>query len=298
MPSRLETSLAGLPSSPSLTDIQKALKTHESDLDEDKRRDLTWLLCSIFSVTRSQLLAESQISLKESDLKRFLPAVTRLLSGEPLAFILGSQEFLGRQFKVSKDVLIPRPETESLVIAVQDAIAKHPEWRTGLDIGTGSGCIAVSLALSAPQMAWHGWDVSRNALAVARNNASLLAAPVKFEERDILAGPPWNGPKELDVVVSNPPYIALEEMESLSPSVTEFEPHLALFAPGNDPLCFYDKIGAWAYEKLSDTGEIFFEIHHRFADGVVKTLSKYGFKNARVIKDLSGKDRIVTATKR
>ncbi|MGE0174076.1 MAG: peptide chain release factor N(5)-glutamine methyltransferase [Oligoflexales bacterium] len=281
---------------PTILEVYQATKTCKGDVREDLKRDYVWLACSFFNMSQAQMLTGRPRPIEKLEFQKFLQVASRLIGGEPLALILGWQEFLGRKFKVSQDVLIPRPETETLVNTVQEAISENPHWSAGLDIGTGSGCIAVSLALSSSQIAWHAWDISDQALAIARENAGQLGARVSFDRQNILSGPIWLGPK-LDVVVSNPPYIALEEKDDLSPSVVEFEPHIALFAPSEDPLRFYDKIGSWAYELLSVGGELFFETHYKFADDVAEKLSQLGYVKVRVRKDLFGNDRIVTATK-
>lgn len=211
--------------------------------------------------SRTMLLAEPH-RFSESDLNRLKAFGSELQSGKPVQYITGEAWFYGRCFLVNSSVLIPRPETEELVSACLEIIT--PEARV-LDIGTGSGCIATTLALEAPKTQVTAWDISKEALAVARSNAQRLHAQVNFEQRDALvdhsAGP-------FDLIVSNPPYIPAGEAEKMSRRVTAFEPHVALFVD-HDPLLFYSKIIDQLTHWLKPGGHFAFECHEDYADDVL-----------------------------
>lgn len=229
-------------------------------------------------------LNPQQISLVES-------AATRLLNHEPVQHIVGFGYFLDRKFRVNQHTLIPRPETEELVMLVAKTV---PPKAKILDIGTGSGCIAISLALALPFSSVSAWDISAEALNVANENARLLGAKVLFALQDILAAPPAT----FDVVVSNPPYIPQSEAALLDANVTQYEPGLALFVPNSNPLLFYRAIAQWALQSLTAGGMLFFEVHEQYGHEVGKLLKRLGYQNVEVVKDLNGKERMVRADAR
>jgi len=213
-----------------------------------------------------------------------------LSRGVPVQYVLGETEFCGRTFRVSPAVLIPRPETEELVERVS-AIAK-PGMRV-LDIGTGSGCIALSLGLSHP--GWHveGIDISQEALLVAaQNKARLGAENVSFRLEDILH-PDEENDRRWDVIVSNPPYICRSECEDMHRNVVANEPHTALFVPDGDPLLFYRAIANYGLGRLSKGGRLFFEINRRYGAEVASLLTTLGYDQVDIISDQFGNQRIV-----
>lgn len=225
---------------------------------------------------------------------KFQKALKRLKDNEPIQYILGDTEFYGLKFQVNKDVLIPRPETEELV----DLIIKHvnkEQQRSILDIGTGSGCIAISLAKHLPNANVYALDVSSSALNVARKNADLNDVSIQFLENDILNG--FNIQSDLDIIVSNPPYVRHIEKEEMKANVLDYEPHLALFVENENPLEFYKAITEFASHNLNDNGLLFFEINEYLGNEMVTLLMDSGFKTVNLIKDLSGKDRIIKASK-
>ena len=219
-------------------------------------------------------------------------AVGRLLRFEPMQYIQGKARFLGRDFHVKPGVLIPRPETEELV---ERMLREIPANARIADIGTGSGCIAVTLALEVPGSRVQAWDISETALRIARQNAEALQAEVDFVHRDALA---WQ-PEEkgvLDVIVSNPPYVTEAERTDMEPNVLLHEPEGALFVPDEDPLRFYRRIGLLGRELLAPGGRIYFEINRAYGKETADLLRQQGYTDVRTEKDLSGNDRFATAT--
>lgn len=215
----------------------------------------------------------------------------KLKSGMPIQYILGHGPFYGRDFLVTKDTLIPRNETEELVHLI---IKENPKPKLRiLDIGTGTGCIPITLALEMNSPEVFAIDISEKALEVASENAENLHAKVDFSKCDILKEMPQI--EDLDILVSNPPYIPLEEKGLMHPNVLDYEPDLALFVSDEDPLIFYRTIAEKGKSLLKPFGKIYFEINERFGNDVVKLLNSLGFQNTRILKDLNGKDRIVAA---
>ena len=232
---------------------------------------------------------------QESELPDFAPQriadiIARLRRNEPLQYIVGHALFHGHQFKVTPAVLIPRPETEQLVDLIID---ENPasDLRV-LDMGTGSGCIAVSLAraLRFPQV--DALDVSRDALEVARENAAALKTKVRFFESDMLSPQP---PGRYDIIVSNPPYICWGEREAMESNVKDYEPGQALFVPDNDPLLFYKAIVPYAAQSLERGGRLYLEINQRFGNEMKRLLEDNGFDEVRIIEDSFGKTRFAAA---
>lgn len=225
----------------------------------------------------------------------------RLHSGEPVQYILGEAEFGGRTFHVEPGVLIPRPETAGLVSKI---LADHPTGNL-LDICTGSGCIAISLALALPHSTVTAWDISDDALRIAIDNAQRLNANVRFEKRDALhleeentrnsndalPYPTW------DLIVSNPPYICNKEKASMSKNVLDYEPSIALFVPDDDPLVFYRSITAYGAKTLKPNGSLYFEINPLYAVETVQMMEGFGFSAIELMKDMQNKDRMIKATK-
>ena len=227
----------------------------------------------------------------------------RLEQGEPVQYVLGEEQFGGRTFKVTPDVLIPRPETYELCEWVMDEGQRtKDEGQTILDIGTGSGCIAITLALGLPQAKVTAWDISDKALAVARENAQRLGADVTFEQVDALHLDPspftlHPSPSTLDIIVSNPPYICEKEKGQMEQNVLEHEPSLALFVPDDDPLLFYRSIARYARKSLVPGGLLFFEINPQYKDQLVSMLRDMGYTEIAVKADQFGKHRMLKARK-
>lgn len=217
----------------------------------------------------------------------------RLLKDEPIQYILGEASFYGMNLTVNRDTLIPRPETAELV----DIIVSENKGSdlNILDIGTGSGAIAIALSrnLKYPQVT--ALDISEGALDVARNNAERLKARINFIHADIFD---WEPPtNEFDIIVSNPPYIDDSEKNSMDRNVLDYEPHSALFVPDDNPLIFYSRIAEIGNNALKDNGRLYFEINPRHADQLVNLLNTFGYRNIETKKDTYGKLRFIEATK-
>lgn len=227
---------------------------------------------------------------KEQELEDILQRLSRF---EPLQYIEGRTLFLGREFWVAPGVLIPRPETEELVELMLKEI---PADARILDVGTGSGCIAISLAKALPDALVTAWDVSPEALSVARVNACKLQANVRFVECDVLACQ-VDEVGLYDVIVSNPPYVTEAEKADMEPNVLQWEPSLALFVPDDDPLRFYRRIAVLGRDMLADGGRLYFEINRAYGREMVEMLRTMGYVRVRVKKDLSQNDRFVIAEK-
>lgn len=233
------------------------------------------------------LMLSRDYRFSESQLNQLNEAALRLTGGEPLQHITGYASFFGRHFKVNRHVLIPRPETEELVAL---CLNLSPKGARALDIGTGSGCIAISLSLEGEHFDVEAWDVSSEALSVAEENALQLGANITFVLRDALEVAPA-GP--FDLIVSNPPYIALDELHSIDRRVRDHEPHRALFV-SKDPLEFYrhiiEQIGDW----LLPAGVFAFECHEHHADEVLRLcLASHWVQRASLMNDAQGKPRMV-----
>ncbi len=233
--------------------------------------------------------------LSESELVLLHQAVKRLLRQEPLQYITGETEFYGLHLLVSPSVLIPRPETEELVdIIVQE---KHPEHARILDIGTGSGCIALALKKQYPASEVTAVDISEKALSTARSNATKNHLKVQFYTCDILNFSTCEKAKEYDVIVSNPPYVTTNDKKLMKSNVLDFEPHLALFVGNNDPLLFYRHIAGFAMQRLKDGGKLYVEINENYGTETVRLFTDHGLKNIKLHTDFQGKNRFVSAVK-
>lgn len=220
--------------------------------------------------------------------------VDRLLAGEPIQYIFGTARFCGLDLKVTPAVLIPRPETEELVDMIVDRYGSDSDLSV-LDVGTGSGCIAVSLARRLKFPTVEAVDISAAALAVARENAEALKVRVNFSEADALHLPAPAAPI-YDIIVSNPPYIAESERASMDDNVLLHEPPTALFVPDNDPLRFYTAISRYALKALRPGGTLWFEINPLFAAQMQSMLTGLGFDNVALSADAQGKQRFAVAT--
>jgi release factor glutamine methyltransferase len=245
-------------------------------------------------------LFETHLGLKRADLQqaisssvdpsRLLEDFQRLLRGEPIQYILGEAPFYGRSFAVTRDTLIPRNETEELVHRILKEYSK-PGLRV-LDLGTGTGCIPISLALELTTPEVYALDVSAAALEVARQNAATLGATVQFIEGSLLEKP-LELPK-MDVIISNPPYVPLRDQAEMHANVVNFEPHLALFVPDEDPLVFYRAIGKWGQQLLKPGGKLYLEIYENLAEELVQLLRSQGYLQVQVHQDLNGKNRMIS----
>lgn len=246
------------------------------------------LMESLFGLSRDAIVLSPDQPLEWSE--ELEDALVRLASGEPVQYTLGMAHFYDREFMVSPNVLIPRPESEELVRMVLDSRVRGRV----LDIGTGSGAIAISLALESAAIEVEACDISLDALEVARGNATRLGARVKMFHCDILSADIDSG---YSAIVSNPPYVMESERAVMSPKVYDHEPNIALFVPDNDPLLFYRTIAQKGVRSLADGGELFFEINEAMGQQTLDMLLELGYRDVKVVADLSGRERMVRAIK-
>jgi release factor glutamine methyltransferase len=229
-------------------------------------------------------------TLSESELLKFRSVLKEMEKGRPLQYALGETEFYGLKFIVNEHVLIPRPETEELVDLV---LKENKIGQSLIDIGSGSGCISVSYAKSTGGADVVALDVDPNALKIVAVNSEINSVKVNLVEMDILL---WTElDQKFDVVVSNPPYVLASERSDMSSNVLDFEPGLALFVNDNEPIIFYERIADFALSHLNVGGKLYFEINEKYGIQVMECLKIRNFKDIRIIKDLSGKNRIVAA---
>ena len=243
---------------------------------------------------RIDLALNINLEFSEIEIKTWNEILEKLKQQIPLQYILGTTSFYDLEFEVNNDVLIPRPETEELVawILSNIAITKSANKLKILDIGTGSGCIAISLAKNIPNSEVFAIDVSEKALAVAKKNASINEVKVIFIEENILNTESLH--QTFDVIVSNPPYVRNLEKQEIHKNVLDYEPHLALFVEDDDDaLLFYRKIAHLAQKNLSENGQLYFEINQYLGKQMIELLQEKGFKNIELKKDIYGNDRMI-----
>ena len=239
------------------------------------------------------LRREEQLS--EVCMQTITADLDRLASGFPVQYLVGKCEFFNCELSLNGKVLIPRPETEELVVEVVNRFQNRSAQRV-LDVGTGSGAIALALKRYLPQAEVWATDFSENALECARENAENLKLDVNFLHHDILNDTIDSLPQDLDILISNPPYIPISEKENLHRNVKDYEPDSALFVPDSTPLIFYKKIAQVGIELLKPTGVLLFETYHLFQNQMVEILQSLGYKQVVITKDLQGKSRFVEAS--
>ncbi len=254
------------------------------------------LLEKTTGLCRADVLMGKDDGLPEETKRALRPLVERLLHHEPVQYVTGEADFCGMSLKVSPSVLVPRQETEELVDVVVELMEGRTEKSTGtvrlLDIGTGSGCIALALKKRLPHAEVTAVDKSAEALEVAEENAMRVHADVDFHREDILTARPASG--MYDAVVSNPPYVCDREKAEMEAKVLDFEPHTALFVPDDRPLLFYDRIIRYAQSALKTDGLLAFEVNRLYGADVARTMADGGFTGVTVRKDMYGNDRMVT----
>lgn len=249
------------------------------------------ICCDMLGFDALDIYMGKDMILSECKQRELENIIFRLQKNEPIQYIRGFAEFCGRRFKVAPGVLIPRPETAELVELI---VKENPDARHLLDIGTGSGCIAISLDKNIPNAEVEAWDVSEEALTIARVNNEKLDARVKFRQIDVLSEEVERTPS-YDVIVSNPPYVTEAEKQEMDANVLDWEPELALFVPNEDPLRFYRRIAMLGRELLMEGGNIYFEINQAYGRETTHILEMNQYHDVRVIRDIFGKERIVTA---
>ena len=258
------------------------------------------ILEHLHQMKRIDLALNPSFIISESEIGKWEEILSNLKTQKPIQYILGETEFYGLKFKVNENVLIPRQETEELVelIVFESQKAKLNSLKI-LDIGTGSGCIAISLAKNIPHAQVFALDVSEKAVETAKKNAEINEVEVHFIQQNILEITNLTfdlGLSTFDIIVSNPPYVRMLEKEEIKPNVLEFEPHLALFVEDNDALLFYRKIAQLAKENLSEDGKLYFEINQYLGKETVQLLEDLKFKNSKLIKDIYGNDRMISCS--
>ncbi|PID89694.1 MAG: protein-(glutamine-N5) methyltransferase, release factor-specific [Bacteroidia bacterium] len=239
------------------------------------------------------IIKQNELVLNEEEKNKVRKILSELKNYKPIQYILGESEFYDLLFHVDESVLIPRQETEELVhLIIQENRLEKPKI---LDIGTGSACIAVSLAKNIPASVVIGTDVSESALEIARKNAKRNSVDVAFLKTNILT---WElhdefSEAQFDIIVSNPPYVCRNEKQLMSKNVLAYEPHLALFVEDENPLIFYEKISNFALHALKPRGKLYFELNEQFGEILVAELEKIGFSDILLQKDINGKDRML-----
>jgi len=250
-----------------------------------------------FNLPKYITALEPNYVISKDDESKLFSALPQLNEQIPIQYIIGETEFYGLPFKVNENVLIPRPETEELVEWIINDVDSKPT--SILDIGTGSGCIAIALAKKLSSSNISALDVSEDALKIAKHNAELNTVDVQFIKANILTKPSWNLESqalEFDVIVSNPPYVRQQEKQQMKPNVLDNEPHLALFVEDDNPLVFYQSITEFAKQNLKKEGTLYFEINEHLGQEMCDLLKENSFKDIELKKDIYGKDRMIKAT--
>lgn len=265
------------------------------DLDQAEVKNYFSFLCEAWlGLKKMDLMLNPDKELSESEILKFLYGIKDLQKNRPVQYLAGKTWFYGLEIGVKEGVLIPRPETEELVDWV---VSKEYNAKTILDIGTGSGCIPLSIKSKLLKAQVKGFDISDEAIEIASKNAKVLGLDVGFESFDALNWSKFPQERKFDVIVSNPPYIPISDKELMHSNVLEFEPGLALFVPNDSPLLFYKAIADFANENLVSNGVLYCEIHESFGSETVEMLKEKGFQNIELRQDLQGKDRMVRAVK-
>lgn len=292
-----------------LSEIQEAAITLvNQQYESGEATELVRMLIKSYTgFTSYQLILMADSPVSSSIYEQIKSGVYRLTTAEPIQYIIGHTEFYGLDLKVSKAVLIPRPETEELVawivrdqadlFALADLISRHDIKPVILDLGTGSGAIALSLKKAIQDSILYAIDISADALEIARENASNNSLDINFILQDILTGIFCFSDTEFDIIVSNPPYVLENELTQMRNNVLEHEPHLALFVPDNDPMKFYLPIAQFAFNALKQGGSLYLEINEAFERLTIETIQRAGFTGIVSRKDLQGKVRMIRASK-
>ena len=261
------------------------------------------ILEKLHGLKRIDLALNPQTVMDGAHLKQWKNIVAELKKQRPVQYILGETTFYGLLFLVNENTLIPRPETEELVELIIESTnyeLRNTKLKV-LDIGTGSGCIAISLAKHLPTSEVYAIDVSEEALATAKKNAELNKVAIDFISTNILDVVTLSAvaglDKQFDIIVSNPPYVRNLEKDEIKPNVLDYEPHLALFVDDIDPLLFYRKIAELAIKNLNPNGKLYFEINQYLGKETIKLLEDFGFRNVELNKDIYGNDRIISCEK-
>jgi len=289
------------------------LQQQLEDIYEEQERSAiaTWVMEKVTGKQRLERLTQREEPLHVDQMHQITAIVQRLQAHEPVQYVLAEAFFFGLRFYVDKHVLIPRAETEELVEWIisdvnasgkqvfDDSPLEADKTRSLkiLDVGTGSGCIALALKKSLPKAEVWGCDNSDEALNVARRNGAALDIRVDFQQVDILDPEQWNSLPPFDIIVSNPPYIVQKEKEAMQPNVVRHEPHAALFVPDENPMLFYETLAHFGKRKLHAGGTLYVEIHEERGSAVVQLFQKAVYTGVQLRNDMQGKDRMVKALK-
>ncbi|NOT75595.1 MAG: peptide chain release factor N(5)-glutamine methyltransferase [Cyclobacteriaceae bacterium] len=258
----------------------------------EKEAMIFWVLENQLKLRPIHVMSGKEV---EFDRSNFNSIIRRLNKNEPLQYVLGESEFYGRRFIVNPAVLIPRPETEIMIDSVLSFMKDRADEISILDIGTGSGCIGITLSLEVKSSHVSATDISEQALIIAKKNAKQLNASIEFYKRDVLSE--FLPKDSLDVIVSNPPYILENEKNTLHENVVNYEPSLALFVPNDDALIFHRALTEHSKRSLKSGGMLMTEINERFGKETLELFQSAGFE-AEIVKDLDGKDRFISGIKR
>lgn len=277
---------------PIVNEIRNALREHYPDSEALALAKM--LLVEAFGFSTLELYGgkDKEISGKRLDVLNEM--IARLKKNEPIQYVIGTETFCGWTFEVDENVLIPRPETQELVHWIVADWKSDASCRL-LDVGTGSGCIAISLSKLLEGAEVEAWDISEGALQVARRNADRNGAQVLFRQVDVLKARPEG--HCYDVIVSNPPYITESEKQDMEANVLDWEPHTALFVPDADPLLFYRRIAELGVSMLNEGGALYFEINRAYGEETVRMLEGLGYKQIELRKDDWGNDRMIKANR-
>jgi release factor glutamine methyltransferase len=288
-----------------IKDVFEDYKQLKKVYDANEIEAITLLTISeITQLSKASIKAFPERELTIEHTEKLKKVLTQLQTGQPIQYILGVTEFYGLPFKVNPSVLIPRPETEELVEWILSSVAESQKQKaegikhyTGsiLDIGTGSGCIVISLKKNLPTTQASAIDISESALQTAKENALLNDVEVNFIHADILNIKSEIKIPKSEIIISNPPYVTLTDKKQMHTNVTDFEPHSALFVPEHDPLIFYRAIAHFAKANLQPGGLLFFEINESYGEETLELLQLTGFINTELRKDMSGRDRMIKA---
>lgn len=270
-------------------EIREQLKEHFSE----EADSLAFIIVEHFSSFSKTEIVTDKLFVSDPKFELQIKSIIeRLIKNEPIQYILGRAYFYDRPFKVSEHTLIPRQETEELVHLILTYV-KGKQNLSILDIGTGTGCIPITLKLETPSHQVAAIDISQDALEIARGNARDLHTKVAFKQLDILEKEPS---KSYDVIISNPPYVLNSEKLAMKDNVLDYEPHLALFVENNNPLLFYKRITELSAQYLNPNGRLYFEINEQFGNQVVELLKEHSFNEVKLYQDLNGKDRFVSGS--
>ena len=271
--------------------LKQKLKTHFEAVELSSI--IGMLIEEVSGWNRTQQILHQNTAFNQAQVDEIEKYTEQLICGKPIQYILGKAWFMGQNFIVNENVLIPRPETEELVEWIISYANIKNKTLSILDIGTGSGCISIALKMALPHCEVSALDISKEALKLAQLNANNLNVSIQWMEQNILDTVALEN--AYDIIVSNPPYIPIGEKESMQKQVVNFEPSLALFVPDEDPLIFYRTIAKMAKQSLSKNGQLFFEIHYDQGNAILTLLNELNF-HAELRQDSFGKDRMIRAS--